>query len=276
MTDEQLRAIAALCDAATPGSWKSGWSWQDAINGGKSAWSEGPVHVGDTLSQVAPQAIADAAFIAAARQDVPALLAEIADLRRQLHARIVAADRAVADARRERDDLRRQLTEAQAEIAAVRRLESELYGMRAQLGDSRDLRAQLESDNIELRRQLAEMQEEIEKFEVLGIAAGADNPTSPESILTAILHMTTAEDAADLRLSLAASEQARIKAEEMANVLRIRLSLDKPPPPPTCGHRGMAGSVGCILPAGHAGEHEYRTFADDHAEQLRRLSRIER
>lgn len=64
------------------------------------------------------------------------------------------------------------------------------------------------------------------------------------------------------RLSLAASEQARVQAEEMANVLRIRLALDKPPPPPTCGHRGMAGSVGCILPAGHPGEHEYRAPAE--------------
>jgi septal ring factor EnvC (AmiA/AmiB activator) len=49
-----------------------------------------------------------------------------------------------------------------------------------------------QAENAELRRQLAEMQEEIEKFEVLGIAAGADDPTSPESILTAILHMQPA------------------------------------------------------------------------------------
>jgi hypothetical protein len=51
----------------------------------------------------------------------------------------------------------------------------------------------LHEENADLRRQLAEMQEEIEKFEVLGIAAGADDPTSPESILTAILHMQPPE-----------------------------------------------------------------------------------
>lgn len=166
-----------------------------------------------------------------------------------------------------------------ARAVYLHRLESELYGMRTQLGDSRDLRAQLESDNTELRRQLAEAQAELarlrgevgdvtdeqlqaiaalcdaatpgpwersssgftvrhagdsvatmgakedaqakadaafianarqavpellafvadlrrqlaqawEEFEVLGIAAGAENPSSPESILTAILHMT--------------------------------------------------------------------------------------
>lgn len=91
MTDEQLQEWSVLAEAATPGPWKSGWSWQDAINGGKSAWSEGPVHVGETLSQVAPQAIADAAFIAAAREAVPALVAEVRRLRAEL-----AADQPVA------------------------------------------------------------------------------------------------------------------------------------------------------------------------------------
>jgi hypothetical protein len=48
----------------------------------------------------------------------------------------------------------------------------------------------LHAENADLHQQLAEMRKEIE---VLGIAAGADDPTSPESILTAILHMQPPE-----------------------------------------------------------------------------------
>lgn len=86
MTDEQLQEWSVLAEAATPGPWKSGWNWQDTISDGKSAWGEGPVHVGEKLSQVAPQAIADAAFIAAAREAVPALVAEVRRLRAELAA----------------------------------------------------------------------------------------------------------------------------------------------------------------------------------------------
>jgi len=126
------------------------------------------VHVGDTLSQVAPQAIADAAFIAAARQDVPALLAEIDALRRQLaecqaqaeeaqresYRRGADADRAVADARRERDAARAEAVELRRQLATCQ----ELRLAELALGTQSD--AVLEraiSEAAELRRQLAAM-----------------------------------------------------------------------------------------------------------------------
>lgn len=82
MTDEQLQAIAARCEAATSGTWETNRRTYDVeINAGKRrypialAYSTGPSDISSVLN---------AAFIAHAREDVPALLAEVADLRRQL------------------------------------------------------------------------------------------------------------------------------------------------------------------------------------------------
>lgn len=79
MTDEQLQQLAALTEAATPGPWLV--SIVDNVNA--------------AFCRVAPDATAhvccytdnrenDIAFISAARQAVPELLAEVSDLRRQL------------------------------------------------------------------------------------------------------------------------------------------------------------------------------------------------
>jgi hypothetical protein len=64
MTPEQLAAIKARADAATPGPWESATTgvWSDI---------EGDLWVADTSHDY------DAAFIAHAREDVPALLAEV-------------------------------------------------------------------------------------------------------------------------------------------------------------------------------------------------------
>jgi hypothetical protein len=71
MTDEELAAVKARCDAATPGPWQS--EYDNCGNGGFSEWW----NVGSGLMNEE----ADAAFIAHAREDVPALLAEIGRLK---------------------------------------------------------------------------------------------------------------------------------------------------------------------------------------------------
>lgn len=74
--NEQLAAIKARRAAITPGVWSASWAWGksgEAYN----AWAEAPFTSGTCLSDVAPQAEADAAFIAAAPADVDALLAMV-------------------------------------------------------------------------------------------------------------------------------------------------------------------------------------------------------
>ena len=73
---EQLAAIRARREAVTPGVWSASWAW------GKSsevynAWAEAPFTSGTCLEDVAPQAEADAAFIAAAPADIDTLLAMV-------------------------------------------------------------------------------------------------------------------------------------------------------------------------------------------------------
>ena len=87
MTDEQLQAIKARCEAATPGTWETNrLTYIDndvEVNAGKRrypialCYSTGP----RDMSQVF-----NADFIAAAREDVPALIAEVERLRAQLDA----------------------------------------------------------------------------------------------------------------------------------------------------------------------------------------------
>lgn len=73
MTDEQLAAIRARCEAATPGPWDA-----HANIGYCGIMADGdkrPLLRADTCT------FADGAFIAHAREDVPALLDEVARLR---------------------------------------------------------------------------------------------------------------------------------------------------------------------------------------------------
>ncbi len=81
MTNEQLQQLAALADAATPGRWiaERGFGVRLAdYTAICMSWSETaePINVD-----------ANMAFIAAARQAVPGLLAEIVELRAALAAR---------------------------------------------------------------------------------------------------------------------------------------------------------------------------------------------
>lgn len=69
ITQEQLEQWRALADAATPGPW-------ELKNYGKSVYLAGPA-IEDIIGRIQFHAGADAAFIAAARAAVPALLAEV-------------------------------------------------------------------------------------------------------------------------------------------------------------------------------------------------------
>jgi hypothetical protein len=91
MTPEELQAIKARAEAATPGPWKvetgsyTGWDWLIGSSGfdGKNY----SVHLTtDSIhaSQLYGDASTDAAFIAAAREAVPELVAEIERLRAAL------------------------------------------------------------------------------------------------------------------------------------------------------------------------------------------------
>ena len=77
-TQQQRQEWRELAAAATPGEWVPTWNWEhtESYEIPISAWGEGPTRYGSELSQCAPQAEADAAFIAAARSAVPQLLAD--------------------------------------------------------------------------------------------------------------------------------------------------------------------------------------------------------
>jgi len=83
LTDEQLAAIRERADAATPGPWKVTW---DGENDPDGAWSaEWPwlirqdIYPGKSVANLAEveASTEDAEFIAASREDIPALLAHI-------------------------------------------------------------------------------------------------------------------------------------------------------------------------------------------------------
>jgi hypothetical protein len=75
VTLEQLRQIAARCDAATPGPWQSFVEGRDHTSGDSFIRTSGDdIYLSGT-------SVADQDFVASARQDIPALVAEIARLR---------------------------------------------------------------------------------------------------------------------------------------------------------------------------------------------------
>jgi hypothetical protein len=74
-----LDAIEARTNAATPAPWS--WPMCNGLFGG----SEGEEFVVAAIHDAGPVSAADAQFIANARTDVPALIAEIRKLRAQLH-----------------------------------------------------------------------------------------------------------------------------------------------------------------------------------------------
>lgn len=81
LTDEQLAAIRERADKATPGPWTSeheSWAGPNAVL--STTFNGHAVAVCGEEAQPYPASV-DAAFIAAARQDVPALLTEIERLK---------------------------------------------------------------------------------------------------------------------------------------------------------------------------------------------------
>ena len=87
MTDEELNAIEARANVATPGPWLMRESEDigdrvvEAISAVKGPLFEDIVK---TDSGTYPPGLNDAAFIAAARDDVPALVAEVRALKEQI------------------------------------------------------------------------------------------------------------------------------------------------------------------------------------------------
>lgn len=84
LTDEDLSAIEARCNDATPGPWTSMIEGRDHISGDSFIMvGSGSARKEDMYITVGgnPASVADQDFIAAARQDVPRLLAELRRLR---------------------------------------------------------------------------------------------------------------------------------------------------------------------------------------------------
>jgi hypothetical protein len=81
LTEDQLRNIRKMCDAATAGPWRSYVEGRDHSSGSDFIMTgEGPSRGPDIELRGATKADQD--FIASARQDIPLLLAEIERLRR--------------------------------------------------------------------------------------------------------------------------------------------------------------------------------------------------
>jgi len=76
MTKDELNIIRARCDAATPGPWIT-CSCDDDSFWGATVFAEQEGHDDEYIANFSRDQIADAEFIAHARADVPALLAEI-------------------------------------------------------------------------------------------------------------------------------------------------------------------------------------------------------
>lgn len=96
----ELDDIRARRAAITSGVWSASWAWGKS-GGVYNAWAEAPFTSGTCLEDVAPQAEADATFIAAAPADIDTLLAMVDALTG------------------ERDALAAQLAQAQRELAAA-------------------------------------------------------------------------------------------------------------------------------------------------------------
>ena len=75
MTDEELDAIRKRCEAATPGP----WYWWMSERPPFALGNDQDVNIGVEVAK-----IPDAEFVAAARADIPALLAEVDRLRAEL------------------------------------------------------------------------------------------------------------------------------------------------------------------------------------------------
>lgn len=80
MTDEELNAIDARANAATPGKWKTGTGYEQSKRG-NYVCGHGRIVCAEQDDTDCVLSDEDAAFIAAARADVPALVAEVRRLK---------------------------------------------------------------------------------------------------------------------------------------------------------------------------------------------------
>ena len=80
MTEEELQAMQARADAAAPGAWLSWVEGRDHLAGSNIIQTHGGGPEGVDIEPVGAS-IADQHFIAAARSDVPSLIAEVRRLR---------------------------------------------------------------------------------------------------------------------------------------------------------------------------------------------------
>jgi len=78
LTQEQIEEIRKRAEAATPGPWEV---WRHRYNG-YNGWVE-EIGVGGFTADIDIESVEDAEFMAKARQDIPALLAHIAELEEQ-------------------------------------------------------------------------------------------------------------------------------------------------------------------------------------------------
>lgn len=76
-----LEAIKARCNAATPGPWEPSWDWSYDDFDGYSGYGQSPATSGKSLDDIREQSCANADFIAHAREDILALVAEVEQLR---------------------------------------------------------------------------------------------------------------------------------------------------------------------------------------------------
>jgi hypothetical protein len=83
VTDDELNAIRARCNAASPGPWVSYIEGRDHTSGSSFIMTGKPGNRGPDI-ELSGATSADQDFIAHARQDVPKLLTEVERLRRLL------------------------------------------------------------------------------------------------------------------------------------------------------------------------------------------------
>ena len=90
MTHDELEAIEARCNTATPGPWKFE----------HTPYSDDPIRVGNSEYIICHSVLSkrDANFIAQARQDVSALIAEVKRLKRERDAAVCDMDNVVVEA----------------------------------------------------------------------------------------------------------------------------------------------------------------------------------
>jgi len=152
LTPEREQEIQARAEAATPGPWCTD-SWEiyqgTEYEPGLSSW------IGETCrADDSDGARADAAFIAHARQDVPALLSEIAALRRSVahhQARADKLSRQVVSVRRERHAAEHSSERFRAAWESARRRAAGEREAAEWIRDERDL-SETEVDRLRAQR----------------------------------------------------------------------------------------------------------------------------